>query len=57
MRSIKGARVVITGAGIHNRQMAAYCASKSAVLTFSRCLRADWAGSRVGAGRLIGTSV
>jgi 2-hydroxycyclohexanecarboxyl-CoA dehydrogenase len=33
---------------IHNRHMAAYCASKSAVLTLSLCLRADWAGAGVG---------
>jgi short-subunit dehydrogenase len=33
---------------IHNRHMAAYCASKAAVLTLSKCLRADWAGSGVG---------
>lgn len=31
-----------------NRDMAAYCASKAAVVAFSRCLRADWAGSGVG---------
>jgi NAD(P)-dependent dehydrogenase (short-subunit alcohol dehydrogenase family) len=28
--------------------MAAYCASKAAVLSLSRCLRADWAESGVG---------
>ena len=40
---------VASGAAyIHNRQMAAYCASKAAVLTLSKCLRADWAGSGVG---------
>jgi NAD(P)-dependent dehydrogenase (short-subunit alcohol dehydrogenase family) len=40
---------VASGAAyIHNRHMAAYCASKSAVLTLSKCLRADWAGSGVG---------
>jgi 2-hydroxycyclohexanecarboxyl-CoA dehydrogenase len=33
---------------IHSRHMAAYCASKSAVVTLSKCLRADWAGSGVG---------
>ncbi len=31
-----------------SRDMAAYCASKAAVLAFSRCLRADWASSGVG---------
>jgi NAD(P)-dependent dehydrogenase (short-subunit alcohol dehydrogenase family) len=31
-----------------NRSMAAYCATKSAVFSFSQCLRADWAGSGVG---------
>jgi 2-hydroxycyclohexanecarboxyl-CoA dehydrogenase len=40
---------VASGAAyIHNRHMAAYCASKSAVLTLSRCLRGDWAGAGVG---------
>jgi 2-hydroxycyclohexanecarboxyl-CoA dehydrogenase len=40
---------VASGAAyIHNRHMAAYCASKSAVLTLSKCLRADWAGRGVG---------
>lgn len=33
---------------IPNRRMAAYCASKAAVVMFSRCLRADWAGQGVG---------
>jgi 2-hydroxycyclohexanecarboxyl-CoA dehydrogenase len=33
---------------IPNRSMAAYCATKSAVFSFSQCLRADWAGSGVG---------
>jgi NAD(P)-dependent dehydrogenase (short-subunit alcohol dehydrogenase family) len=33
---------------IHTRHMAAYCATKSAVLALSRCLRADWADSGVG---------
>jgi NAD(P)-dependent dehydrogenase (short-subunit alcohol dehydrogenase family) len=28
--------------------MAAYCASKAAVISLSQCLRADWAGSGVG---------
>ena len=27
---------------IPNRNMAAYCASKAAVVMFSQCLRADW---------------
>ena len=31
-----------------SRDMAAYCASKAAVLALSRCLRADWAGTGVG---------
>lgn len=31
-----------------SRDMAAYCASKAAVVAFSRCLRADWSGSGVG---------
>jgi 2-hydroxycyclohexanecarboxyl-CoA dehydrogenase len=40
---------VASGAAyIHNGQLAAYCASKAAVLALSRCLRADWAGSGVG---------
>lgn len=40
---------VASGAAyIHNGQMAAYCASKAAVLALSRCLRADWAGHGVG---------
>jgi NAD(P)-dependent dehydrogenase (short-subunit alcohol dehydrogenase family) len=40
---------VASGAAyIHNRNMAAYCASKAAVLALSRCLRADWAGAGVG---------
>lgn len=33
---------------VMNRDMAAYCASKAAVLALSRCLRADWAGGGVG---------
>jgi NAD(P)-dependent dehydrogenase (short-subunit alcohol dehydrogenase family) len=33
---------------IPNRNMAAYCASKAAVVSFSQCLRADWSGSGVG---------
>jgi NAD(P)-dependent dehydrogenase (short-subunit alcohol dehydrogenase family) len=40
---------VASGAAyIHSGQMAAYCASKAAVLALSRCLRADWAGQGVG---------
>ncbi|MGK2938201.1 MAG: SDR family NAD(P)-dependent oxidoreductase [Solirubrobacteraceae bacterium] len=40
---------VASGAAyVMNRDMAAYCASKAAVLALSRCLRADWAGSGVG---------
>jgi short-subunit dehydrogenase len=31
-----------------NRNMAAYCASKSAVIMLSQCLRADWSGHGVG---------
>lgn len=31
-----------------SRDMAAYCASKAAVVAFSRCLRADWASRGVG---------
>ncbi|MHB8659807.1 MAG: SDR family NAD(P)-dependent oxidoreductase [Solirubrobacteraceae bacterium] len=33
---------------ITSRDMAAYCASKAAVLALSKCLRADWAGQGVG---------
>jgi NAD(P)-dependent dehydrogenase (short-subunit alcohol dehydrogenase family) len=54
-----GARMVPRGRGqvvniasaaayVMNRDMAAYCASKAAVLALSRCLRADWAGTGVG---------
>jgi NAD(P)-dependent dehydrogenase (short-subunit alcohol dehydrogenase family) len=40
---------VASGAAyIMSRDMAAYCASKAAVLALSRCLRADWAGAGVG---------
>lgn len=40
---------VASGAAyIPNRNMAAYCASKAAVLMLSQCLRADWSGSGVG---------
>lgn len=31
-----------------NRNMAAYCTSKAAVMMLSQCLRADWSGSGVG---------
>jgi NAD(P)-dependent dehydrogenase (short-subunit alcohol dehydrogenase family) len=33
---------------VANRRMASYCASKAAVVQFSRCLRADWASAGVG---------
>lgn len=33
---------------VMSRELAAYCASKAAVLALSRCLRADWASSGVG---------
>lgn len=40
---------VASGAGyIANRNMAAYCASKSAVIMLSQCLRADWSSAGVG---------
>jgi NAD(P)-dependent dehydrogenase (short-subunit alcohol dehydrogenase family) len=40
---------VASGAAfLPHRHMAAYCASKAAVLSLSRCLRADWAESGVG---------
>jgi 2-hydroxycyclohexanecarboxyl-CoA dehydrogenase len=40
---------VASGAGyIPNRNMAAYCATKSAVIMFSQCLRADWRSAGVG---------
>jgi 2-hydroxycyclohexanecarboxyl-CoA dehydrogenase len=40
---------VASGAAyFHNRNMAAYCASKAGVLALSRCLRADWAPAGVG---------
>jgi NAD(P)-dependent dehydrogenase (short-subunit alcohol dehydrogenase family) len=40
---------VASGAGyMPHRYMAAYCASKAAVISLSQCLRADWAGSGVG---------
>jgi NAD(P)-dependent dehydrogenase (short-subunit alcohol dehydrogenase family) len=40
---------VASGAAyIMSRELAAYCASKAAVLALSRCLRADWASAGVG---------
>jgi NAD(P)-dependent dehydrogenase (short-subunit alcohol dehydrogenase family) len=40
---------VASGAAyMRHRHMAAYCASKAAVLALSECLRADWAGAGVG---------
>jgi short-subunit dehydrogenase len=33
---------------IPNRHMAAYCATKAAVVSLSQCLRADWRGHGVG---------
>lgn len=40
---------IASGAGyLPNRRMAIYCASKAGVVMFSRCLRADWASSKVG---------
>lgn len=40
---------VASGAAfVANRRMAGCCASKAAVVQFSRCLRADWAASGVG---------
>jgi 2-hydroxycyclohexanecarboxyl-CoA dehydrogenase len=54
-----GARMVSRGRGhvvniasgaayIMSRDLAAYCASKAAVVALSRCLRADWASAGVG---------
>lgn len=40
--------VASMAAFVMNRDMAAYCASKAAVLALSRCLRADWAPHGVG---------
>jgi short-subunit dehydrogenase len=40
--------IASAAAYIASRDTAAYCATKSAVLAFSKCLRADWAGSGVG---------
>ena len=40
---------VASGAAyLPNRQMAAYCASKAAVVALTQCLRADWARNGVG---------
>ncbi len=40
---------VASGAAyIMSRDLAAYCASKAAVVALSRCLRAEWAGAGVG---------
>ncbi|MEA2170181.1 MAG: 2-hydroxycyclohexanecarboxyl-CoA dehydrogenase [Solirubrobacteraceae bacterium] len=40
---------VASGAAyIPNRHMAAYCATKAAVVSLSQCLRADWRGQGVG---------
>jgi NAD(P)-dependent dehydrogenase (short-subunit alcohol dehydrogenase family) len=40
---------IASGAGyLPNRRMATYCATKAAVVMFSRCLRADWARHHVG---------
>jgi 2-hydroxycyclohexanecarboxyl-CoA dehydrogenase len=40
---------IASGAGYTpNRNMATYCASKSAVIMLSQCLRADWSASGVG---------
>ena len=40
---------IASGAGyLPNRRMATYCATKAAVVMFSRCLRADWARHGVG---------
>lgn len=40
---------VASGAAyVMSRDMAAYCASKAAVVALSRCLRADWASAGVG---------
>jgi 2-hydroxycyclohexanecarboxyl-CoA dehydrogenase len=40
--------VASSAAFMPQRNMAAYCASKAAVVSFSQCVRADWAGSGVG---------
>jgi NAD(P)-dependent dehydrogenase (short-subunit alcohol dehydrogenase family) len=40
--------VASAAAFVMSRDMAAYCASKAAVLALSRCLRADWSGTGVG---------
>ncbi len=40
--------IASAAAYLPNRNMAAYCASKAAVLQFSQCLRADWRDAGVG---------
>lgn len=40
--------IASAAAFLMTRDMAAYCASKAAVVAFSRCLRADWSGTGVG---------
>jgi 2-hydroxycyclohexanecarboxyl-CoA dehydrogenase len=40
--------VASSAAYLSSRDMAAYCASKAAVVALSKCLRADWAGQGVG---------
>lgn len=40
--------IASAAAYVMSRDLAAYCASKAAVLALSRCLRADWAGAGVG---------
>ncbi len=40
--------IASAAAYIMSRDLAAYCASKAAVVALSRCLRADWAGAGVG---------
>lgn len=46
-----GGQIVNVASGaayIPQRHMAAYCATKAAVVSFSQCLRADWRGTGVG---------
>jgi short-subunit dehydrogenase len=40
--------IASAAAFIPQRHMAAYCATKAAVVSFSQCLRADWRGTGVG---------
>ena len=40
--------IASSAAFLMSRDLAAYCASKSAVVALSRCLRADWAAAGVG---------